>query len=63
MIKLNVEEYCHDCDMFEADVNKICGYSFERRIIYTDTVISCTRRSVCDNLIKFFKKEINHDKI
>ena len=54
MIKLDVEEYCHDCDMFEADVNKIGAYS--------DTVISCTRRSVCDNLIKFFKKEINHDK-
>lgn len=52
MIKLDVQEYCHRCSNFEAEVvgGPSVYYSTDgevAEIIMADTVIRCTRAKKC----------------
>ena len=62
MIKLDVQPYCEDCLMFEADVEKParmygCDGIREAAIIQTDTVVRCSRRKLCEGLKRHLEKE------
>ena len=63
MIKLDVQPYCEDCLMFEADVEKParmygCDGIREAAIIQTDTFVRCSRRKLCEGLKRHLEKEM-----
>ena len=63
MIKLDIQPYCEDCLMFEADVEKParmygCDRIREAAIIQTDTIVRCSRRKLCEGLKRHLEKEM-----
>lgn len=58
MIKLEVEEYCHECPRFEADVeNPMVIYNpFGEEAFVGDTFIRCINREKCKTLFKYANK-------
>ena len=63
MIKLDVQPYCEDCLMFEADVEKParmygCDGIREAAIIQTDTIVRCSRRKLCEGLKRHLEIEM-----
>ena len=59
MIKLDIQPYCEDCQIFEADVDEpIKMHSSNGEIILTDTVIRCTKRNLCHGLKRYLEKEL-----
>lgn len=63
MIKLDIQSYCEDCLMFEADVEKParmygCDGIREAAIIQTDTIVRCSRRKLCEGLKRHLEKEM-----
>lgn len=66
MIRLEVQEYCHDCSDFEPDVEnpEKCYYLGSKEFIMTDTVVRCRYRKRCENLKRYLariEKEANHE--
>lgn len=61
MIKLEVENYCHDCVGFEADVeNGAEYYAMGTKIVLrTDTIIRCEHRHRCEGIYKQLKEELS----
>lgn len=59
MIKLVVEDYCHDgCRAFEAEVVEPAYYSSDDsyQICVTNTVVRCAKRNLCKQLLTYLKK-------
>lgn len=55
MIKLEVEDYCQNCDEFEPDVRK--DQFFAGGDVYcTETTVRCEHRMRCATLVKYFKE-------
>lgn len=63
MITLKVEDYCHNCPMFEPEVERHCyctseftgGFQKE----YTDTVVKCSYGERCAAMKEYIEKEKN----
>ncbi|OUP71318.1 hypothetical protein B5F10_04835 [Anaerotruncus colihominis] len=58
MIKLDVQEYCHGCANFTADVKEFDGFDI---IEMTDTLVRCEHRKLCENLVRYLRKQVNLD--
>ena len=63
MIKLDIQRYCEDCLMIDADVEKPtrlygCDGIREAAIIQTDTIVRCSRRKLCEGLKRHLEKEM-----
>ena len=63
MIKLDIQDYCHGCLDFEADVEKgrktLVGYDclgYEEAFI-SDTVVRCAHRNRCKAIKRYLEKE------
>lgn len=58
-IKLEVQPYCRDCTIFEAEVEVPSKYvdSFNMPC-QTDTIIRCGHRNTCAGLMRYLKKEM-----
>ena len=62
MIKLDVQEYCHGCANFTADVKEPEKYYAGFDIIeMTDTLIRCEHRKLCENLVRYLRKHVDLD--
>lgn len=68
MIRLKVEEYCHNCPAFEPDTIKNEIYSSEDlwgtddlavSCTKADTVITCVEAKKCRNLVRYLRKEVD----
>lgn len=58
MIKIDVQPYCQDCQVFEADVaNAHKTINDDGEWDLTDTIIRCRRRNLCAGLVKFFRNQ------
>lgn len=56
MIKLSVEEYCHDCDDFEPEVTKIyCNDGYDRPFQQSVRCQNCDR---CQHIYLYLKHKI-----
>lgn len=55
MIRLDVQDYCQECQMFKADVDKMPARINSGRIF--DTVIRCKRADACREIHKMFEKQ------
>lgn len=62
MLRLDVEDYCHECETFEPYVS--------RRIVTvdgnplwsgSDTIIYCENRTKCEKLIKYLKEQVKQE--
>lgn len=57
MIKLDVQEYCHGCANFTADVKEPEKYHADFDIIeMTDTLVRCEHRKLCRKPSSIFEK-------
>ena len=68
MIRVEVQPYCENCRVFEADVEKPV-VSYEKVIDpinlggvttvvhQTDTVVRCVRRNQCENIKRFLERQ------
>ena len=60
MIKLEVEPYCHDCEDFEPECNKVCVHSVIGTLAVAQ-VVTCVNRARClkihDRIKQTFEKE------
>ena len=71
MIKLDIEEYCHNCPDFEADVDKIeistPHKTFDPLVVKEDityeTVIKCKNRKRCSMIAGYFSNSRNEQSI
>lgn len=57
MIKLKVEEYCHDCPDFEADVYKARCDNLEMLAFVTHTTITCAHAARCRAVKRYLEKQ------
>lgn len=69
MIKLQVQEYCHQCIKFEPEVtDRPETYTYHDEFTdplglrptertMGDTIVRCVHRDLCENLHSFFKKQ------
>ena len=58
-IKLDVQPYCEDCTIFEADVERPTKlYGNNMPLHQTDTVVRCSRRNLCAGLKRHLEKEL-----
>ena len=57
-IKLEVQSYCENCSVFDADVEMPSKlYDSDMPLYQTDTVIRCSHRNTCARLIRYFAEE------
>ena len=60
MIKLEVEPYCEDCLIFDAEVEHARKHYFEGDFVkISDTVVRCSRRCICAGIKKYLEKELS----
>ena len=50
MIKLDVDNYCQNCDYFEPEVNTLDFYGNDT-LLNRDTLITCRNRTRCKSLL------------
>lgn len=55
MIILDIQEYCHDCRDFEADVDKPERQTVGDTVVQTDTIIRCERRNRCASIKRYLE--------
>jgi len=60
MIRLNVKEYCHNCQDFEPETNVVAYYGNRKK--FFDTEVSCKDRCRCENIKDYIEEEIKNDK-
>ena len=62
MIKLEVEEYCHSCLDFEADVKKAERVrNGHGDMILGDTVVRCAHRNRCLNIKRYLERQTKEE--
>lgn len=61
MIVLEVQDYCHDCSSFEADVQRpekmLTSFN---EVIISNTIIRCEYRNRCEQLKRYLERKIEH---
>lgn len=61
MIKLDVEEYCHNCPYFEAiNVGEVTTYyagEEEKIYIYRDITVQCKDKDKCQHVARFVENK------
>ena len=62
MIRLDVENYCHECLDFTPDVTKPERETTEdlkgkRHVAYTDTIVQCKYRKRCEAIKKYLLRQ------
>ena len=62
MIKLEVEDYCHTCEGFEAHTTgPVVGLTVDGEYHIGDTVIRCAYRNRCKNIKRHLEKQIDNN--
>ena len=61
MIKLDVEEYCHDCPFFEAvnagGIETYYAGEEEKNYIYGDIIVQCKNKAKCQHAARFVENK------
>jgi hypothetical protein len=58
MIRVDVEEYCHECLDFNPDVSKAERVTLGDEMSYTDTIIRCKYRKRCCGIRRFLEHQM-----
>lgn len=63
MIKIEVEDYCHQCAQFEADVQAaVFSYANGVEAALSDTIIRCEHRYRCAKNLEYLKQTLGKEK-
>ena len=58
-IKLEIQPYCENCMIFDADVERPTKlYGNDLPVYQTATVVRCSRRNTCAGLMRYLEKEL-----
>lgn len=57
MIKLEVEDYCHNCGDFEPEVIRFCSDD----MVYLQQIF-CVNRNRCEQIYKAIKEHVRKEK-
>lgn len=64
MIRINVEEYCHQCLDFNPDViPPTRGIDEKGEPVQTDTIIQCKYRKRCANMIRYLEHQAKDEAV
>ena len=65
MIRINVEEYCHQCLDFSPDViEPTRAFAVEgEQIIQTDTIVQCKYRKRCANIKRYLEQQAKEEAV
>lgn len=65
MIRLNVEEYCHQCMDFDPDVTEpVRAFGADgKEIILTDTIVQCEHRRRCEAIKKYLIRQAKEEAV
>lgn len=60
MIKLEVEDYCHECDAFDPIADSVSyqelGVEQDR-----DTFVHCSNARRCRNMVRYLERKLKYD--
>lgn len=58
MIRIDVEEYCHQCLDFSADVIKPQRVEqIDGKPVFSDTIVQCVHRKRCAGIKRFLEQQ------
>lgn len=60
MIELEVKDYCHDCDSFEAKIEDVEAIDRWGNTIITGKVIFCRYRKRCASMMRFLERKMKN---
>ena len=64
MIRLNVEDYCHQCMDFDPDVTQAKRmFTDDDDIALTDTIIQCEHRRRCEAIKKYLIRQAKEEAV
>ena len=59
MIRLEIAEYCSECEDFKASVETPAKYFAEDEVIVlSDTVISCANKKRCEAIRRYLERKL-----
>lgn len=59
MIKIEVEEYCHSCEGFEADViGPVSEINLDGEYFVGDTIVRCSNHKRCRNITRYLERQV-----
>lgn len=62
MIKLDVEDYCHECPAFEPNVDTTSWYDpLTQEETIRDTVILCRYRKRCASMMRYLTRKLKNN--
>ena len=62
MIKLEIEDYCQDCDWFEPVLNDFNGsYDNMRHHGGAKAIVQCERQKHCARLVRYLERKLEND--
>ena len=63
MIKLEVEDYCQECQGFEPDVDASDFYNpLNQNENIRDTIVRCRYRKRCANMVRYLERKLKNSK-
>ena len=58
MIRIDVEEYCHNCLDFSPDVTQPQRYyAGEKELVFSDTIVQCEYRKRCAGIKRYLERQ------
>lgn len=61
MIRLNVEDYCHNCLDFSPDVIKAERIIIGDETSYSDTIVQCEYRKRCQAIKRYLEHQTKEE--
>lgn len=60
MIKLEVEDYCHDCRAFDPETEEVTVYTLGNPY-HTDTVVRCRNAKWCARMMQRLERKLRKE--
>lgn len=56
MVRLDIQEYCHECMDFQPDVERPVKMHNGDEVIQSDTIVRCENRGRCAAIKRYLEK-------
>ena len=66
MIRLEVQDYCHECRLFEAHVKgpRVAAYLFNGdEVVVDDVIITCMNQNKCRSIKNYLERTLKGEKV
>ena len=55
MLKLQIKEYCHDCDFFDPELEEPVAYFDGKKVYMEDRLVVCAHQHSCDKIEEYLR--------